>query len=126
MLKKYEAKGLTLIAVPSNDFGEQAPHSSDCEREILYYKMGMSNFPVLDKAEIIGEKAVTYYKFLQHKKQEAEGGVLDSINLVGRAPWDISWNYEKFLVNQNGDVIGRYTHKVDVKDLEGQIQTILG
>jgi len=125
LLKKYKAKGLTLIAVPVNQHGAQAPHSSECERSILYHKMGMSesDFPVLDKVESNGANAVGFYKFLKQKMPDAEGGVL---SLLPKQPWsELSWNYEKFLVNEEGNVVGRYTHQVDVKDLEDTIKQIL-
>jgi len=126
LLNKYQAKGLTLIAVPVNQMGAQAPHSSDCERSILYHKMEMSNFPVLDKVQANGPDAVGFYKFLKAQMPNAEGGVLPMIaenHAVGHG--ELSWNYEKFLVNQKGQVIGRYTHQVDVKDLESKIKEIL-
>lgn len=125
MLKKYKAQGLTLIAVPVNQHGAQAPHSSNCERSILYHKMDMqeSEFPVLDKVESNGPKAVGFYKFLKAQQPEAEGGVLSL--LPKPAPGELSWNYEKFLVDGKGQVLGRFTHQVDVKDLEAQIKEIL-
>jgi len=121
LLKKYQAKGLTLIAVPVNQFGGQAPHSSNCERLMLYHKMGTKDFPVLDKVEANGAKAVSFYKFLKAHKKETEGPPAE----VAQPPGELGWNYEKFLVDENGQVLGRYASKFDVKDLDSKIQSLL-
>lgn len=81
----------------------------------------------MDKVEVNGKNAVGFYKFLKAQKPDAEGGVMDFIKKNSPvAPGEISWNYEKFLVNENGEVVGRYTHQVDVKELEPEIKEKLG
>lgn len=89
---------------------------------MIYHKMGMSNFPVLDKVKANGGKTASFYKFLKAHKNHAEGPV----GKHSASPGDLSWNYEKFLVDENGQVLGRYTSRFDVKHLESRIQNILG
>jgi len=132
LLNKYGSKGLELIAVPSNQFGEQAPHSSACERAYMYRKMNMQeqDFPILDKVHVNGEKTVPFYRFLKGQHPKAEGGVLPPIALFrGDIPaGDLSWNYEKFFVDENGKVIKRISHAKEVQspDVEEFIIKHLG
>lgn len=92
----------------------------------MYKKMHMDAdaFPVLDKVYVNGHQTVPFYRFLKEKKPDAEGGVLEATKAVqGATPrGELSWNYEKFFVNEDGDVIGRWSHAEDVLQLETWIQ----
>lgn len=96
----------------------------------MYQKMHMEPdaFPVLDKVYVNGEHTVPFYRFLKTKMSKAEGGILEPTKKIQgeTPPGELSWNYEKFFVNETGGVVARYTHAKDVKDLEEWIKTQLG
>lgn len=125
LLNEFKGQGLQLIAVPSNQFGQQAPHSSECERNFMYKKMDMEplSFPILDKMDLNGPNAAPFFKWLREQSPNAEGEVIPQLPKVG--PGEVSWNYEKFLVDAEGHVLGRYTPKTDVMTLKDKIKELL-
>lgn len=145
MLKQYQADGLQLIAVPCNQFGGQAPHSSSCERAYQYRIMGLDGegprwvdsvtnitwsdntdlYPVLDKVDANGDNEAPFYTFLKAQSPISSGVVHPGVNSSVIANHDVQWNFEKFLVDEEGNVIGRYTPDVDVRDLRHEIEQLL-
>lgn len=100
MYEKYHEKGFELIAFPANQFGCQAPYSSEEEREYAYKKFGFS-FPVMDMVGVKNkgtkcggpQEISPLYSFLKDKKEFSN---------------EIEWNYVKFLVDRDGQVRRRY------------------
>ncbi|MBY0517950.1 MAG: glutathione peroxidase [Bacteriovoracaceae bacterium] len=90
---KYAARGFTVLGVPSNEFGEQTPENDQGMKEFCQKKYNV-NFPLLSKGKVNGKERRPLYKFLTD--QEKSKG-------------DIGWNFVKFLVNKNGDVVDRWT-----------------
>ena len=102
--EKYSAKGFTVLAFPSNDFGKQEPGSdkeikSFCE---LNYKI---NFPIFTKAPVSGSGIQPLFQWLTEKA---------SPKLVG----PVEWNFEKFLVDKNGNLIARFKSGVEPESAE--------
>lgn len=104
---KYHDQGFTVLAFPCNQFGGQAPGSSDEEREYAYYKFGFE-FPVFDKINVNGPSAHPLYQFLKKKQ-----------------PGDIEWNYVKFLVDRNGVPLRRYKPVFDPLNFEKDVVAAL-
>lgn len=94
LYKKYADRGFVVLAFPSNDFkqekGENAEVQSFAEKEF-----GVT-FPLFDKAPVRGADKQPVYKFLTENKP----GVLFK---------DVSWNFEKFLINRKGEVVERWS-----------------
>lgn len=90
--------------------------------------MGPDTFPILDKVYVNGPNTVPFYRFLKERMPDAKGGIFEATKKVqGETPrGDLSWNYEKFFVNETGGVVGRFTHNKDVLELEGFIKAQLG
>lgn len=109
---KYGSKGFQVLAIPSNDF-KQDPGTAQESQDFMSkeYKI---NFPTFDKVVVKGENKHPLYKFMT----EAKGGVLFN---------DVSWNFEKFLIGRDGQVIDRYNSmtKPDAKDLVSAIEKVL-
>lgn len=125
MYQKYHDQGFEIVAFPANQFGCQAPGSSDEERAYAYKKFGFE-FPVMDKI------AVKYKPTpqCQVSRSMAFVDVDDEEALLAPPPLDptpiqpmdpswaflkrvpfnreIEWNYTKFLVGRDGQVLGRY------------------
>ncbi len=111
LYKKYAEKGFEILDFPCNQFGNQAPGT---DQEImnfcqLRYKTSFKQFK---KAEVNGENELPLYTFLKSQK----GGVLGS---------KIKWNFTKFLVDRDGNVIERFAPTVTPEKLDAKIAAIL-
>lgn len=109
---QYADKGFSVLAFPCDQFGKQEP-GSDAEIMSFCSTNFNINFPVFSKIEVNGDNAAPIYQVM---KSSAKG-------IFGSE--GIKWNFTKFLVNQNGEVIKRYapTTKPEViaKDIEKQL-----
>ena len=92
---KYEKEGLVILGVPANDFGKQEP-GSEAEIGAFCEKNFGVSFPLFAKIDVNGDGAHPLYR---HLKQEAPG-------VLGTQ--SVKWNFTKFLVGRNGQVIKRY------------------
>lgn len=120
LTERYGKDGFQLIAFSCNQFGGQAPGTSEEEREYAYRKFGFE-FPVFDKIEVNGENADPIYKYLKEKQPKSvPGGGTRSIR-----SGDIEWNYVKFLVDRNGIPVKRYKPSFDPLDFEKDVQLVL-
>lgn len=97
----YAMRGFFVIGMPCNQFGEQEPGTSDEISDFCSINYGVS-FPLLAKADVNGENTHPLYAFLK----DATGGE------------DIQWNFEKFVVSDSGEVLGRFSSKTDPEDDE--------
>jgi glutathione peroxidase len=91
---KFKKRGFEVLAFPCDQFGRQEPGSDDEIKSFCETNYGV-NFPLFSKIEVNGEKAHPLYKFLKSER----GG------LLGDA---IKWNFTKFLVDKQGNVVERY------------------
>jgi glutathione peroxidase len=95
--KKYEAKGLTVLGFPSNDFGAQEPGSNSEIAEFCQRNYGVE-FDMFSKIVVRGRGQAPLYAYLtKHPKYSGE----------------VDWNFEKFLIGRNGEVIGRFKSGVE-------------
>ena len=93
--QQYEAQGLTVLGFPSNEFGGQDPGANDEIASFCELNYGVS-FPMMAKIEVNGKSAHPLYQWLKGEKP----GLLGSEG--------IKWNFTKFLVGRDGQVIKRY------------------
>lgn len=109
--EKYKSKGFVVLAFPSNDFAMQEPGSNAEIKKFcdLNYRV---KFPMFAKGKVIGPAKQPVYKFLTEGKKF--GG-------------EISWNFEKFLVNKDGEVVARFDPAVSPADpkVTGRIEELL-
>ncbi len=99
LYEKHEKDGLVIVGVPANEFGGQEPGSDDEIQKFCSSKYSVT-FPMLSKVVVKGDGISPLYKFLTSKETNPK--------FAG----DIKWNFEKFLVNRKGEVVGRYESKV--------------
>jgi glutathione peroxidase len=112
LYKKYESKGLVVLGFPCDQFGHQEPGD---EAEIknfcsLTYDV---TFPLYAKVDVNGDNAHPLWKFLKKEK----GGLL-GIDAI-------KWNFTKFLVDKNGEVIKRYAPTDTPEKIEKDIAGLL-
>jgi glutathione peroxidase len=110
--RKYADRGLVVLGFPCNQFGAQEPGSESEIATFCSATYGVS-FPMFAKIEVNGEKAHPLYRLLKH---EAPG-------LLGSEA--IKWNFTKFLVDRNGEVVKRYAPTDAPASIETDIEALL-
>ncbi|WP_295953599.1 glutathione peroxidase [Rhodoferax sp.] len=111
--QSYAAKGLAVLGFPCNQFGAQDKGSNDEIASFCQLNYGVS-FPMMAKIEVNGSAADPLYQWLC---AEAPG-------LLGTKA--IKWNFTKFLVGKDGQVLKRYAPTDTPKSLEKDIEAALG
>lgn len=102
---KYKDRGLVVLGFPCNQFGKQEPGSEAEIKEFCTSKFNVS-FPMFSKLDVNGAEAAPLYKYLTG---------LD-LQPVGKG--DISWNFEKFLIDREGKVIARFSPRTKPDDAD--------
>jgi len=110
--KKYKDEGFEIIGFPCNQFAFQEPGSNQEIKEFCDTNYGVT-FEIMSKIKVNGPKADPLFKFLKKQKSGIAG-----------TP-QIKWNFTKFLINRDGEVIKRFGPKIEAKDIESTIQKIL-
>lgn len=105
-------KGLVILGFPCNQFGKQDPGSNDEIGEFCQINYGVS-FPMFAKIDVNGDEAAPLYKHLKAVKP----GVLGTEK--------IKWNFTKFLVGKDGDVIKRYAPTTKPEVIRTDIEKLL-
>jgi glutathione peroxidase len=116
--EKYREQGFTVLAFPANEFGAQEPGTNDEIQEFCSMNFGVK-FPVLEKVVVKGEGQHSLFKTLTTSRPQAtskadgtlEKRLADKGLLTGK-PEDIKWNFEKFLINRRGELVGRFSPEV--------------
>jgi glutathione peroxidase len=112
LYKKYADKGLVVVGFPSNQFGHQDPGSNDEISSFCQLNYGVS-FPMMAKTDVNGGDAHPLYKWLT---AEAPG-------ILGTKA--IKWNFTKFLVGKDGQVLKRYAPTDTPESLSADIEAAL-
>ena len=108
---KYSERGLVVVAMPCNQFGAQEPGSNAAVQEFCQLNYGLS-FPVMGKIEVNGSGQHPLYA---HLTKQAKGLITDSIK----------WNFTKFLVNRDGQVIERFAPVTKPEAISKNIEELL-
>ncbi|MBQ0771216.1 MAG: glutathione peroxidase [Sphingomonadales bacterium] len=109
--QEYADKGLEILAFPCNQFGNQEPGDADEIRNFCSLNYDVS-FPLMGKIEVNGNDADPLWKYLKSEKS----GLLGS---------RIKWNFTKFLVDRDGNVVGRFGPAVKPEQLKSEIEALL-
>jgi glutathione peroxidase len=103
--QQYGERGLTVLGVPCNQFAGQEPGSAEEIQTFCSTTYGVS-FPLLAKADVNGESRHPLYTELVRTEDAAgEAG-------------DITWNFEKFLLSPEGEVVGRFRPRTEPESAE--------
>ena len=112
LYQSYHERGLTILGFPCNQFGKQDPGTNDEIMEFCQLNYGVS-FPMFAKVEVNGDAADPLFKYL---KKAAPG-------LLGTE--QIKWNFTKFLIDADGNVVKRYAPKDTPKAIAHDIEALL-
>ncbi len=112
LYEKLHPQGLTVLGFPCNQFGKQEPGDASEIGAFCMKNYGVS-FPMFGKIDVNGDNAHPLYRHLKHEKK----GVLGTEA--------IKWNFTKFLVGRDGEVVARYAPLTKPETLEEPIRRVL-
>ncbi|HQY21583.1 MAG TPA: glutathione peroxidase [Ignavibacteria bacterium] len=104
---RYKDQGFEILAFPCNDFGDQEPGSNDEIRTFCESKYNVT-FKLFDKVNVIGDDKNVLYQRLTENSDPAG---------------DISWNFEKFIIDKNGNITERFKSKVEPES--GEVTSVI-
>jgi len=115
LYERYKDKGLEILGFPANDFLWQEPGSDSDIKSFCSTKYNVS-FPMFSKISVKGRDIHPLYKALTEKETNPK--------FSGK----ITWNFNKFLVSRNGEIVDRFDSKVEPLDqrLLGAVETAIG
>jgi glutathione peroxidase len=113
--KRYAARGLRLLGFPSNDFGHQEPGTNQEIADFCKKNYGVQ-FDMFSKIDVVGNTKAPLYQFLTSSKTDPK--------FAG----EVEWNFEKFLIGRNGQIVGRFKSPVEPlsKEMLSAIEAALG
>ena len=111
MYKDYKDKGFEILGFPCNQFANQDPGSNKEISDFCLINYGVT-FTMFEKIDVNGENTHPIYKYL---KSNAKG-------ILGN---EIKWNFTKFLVDRNGNVVKRYSPTSEPEKIEKDIESLL-
>lgn len=92
MYERYQDRGFEVLAFPANDFGQQEPGTNEEIKGFCYTKYSVS-FPLFSKISVTGTTQHPLYRYLTEQSP---------------FPGRVTWNFQKYLVDRSGQVIGKY------------------
>lgn len=111
LYEKYKDQGFVILGFPCNQFGAQEP-GGNAEIKNFCTSTFSVTFPMMSKIDVNGDDADPLYKFLKKEK----GGILDDY---------IKWNFTKFLMDREGNVVDRFASQKTPKALEKEVEKLL-
>ena len=130
---EHKKDGLEILDFPCNQFGEQAPGSDEEIHSFCTGRYGIT-FPQFAKIDVFGENQIPPYKWLEeNSKFEGFRGFMGMIVSAAAKRNDkdyknnskIKWNFTKFLIDKNGDIVARFEPTTKMKEVKKQVEAIL-
>ena len=109
--KKYKEEGLEILGFPCNQFANQDKGSNDEIQEFCSLNYGVT-FTMFEKIDVNGESAHPIYKYLKNNAK----GILNN---------EIKWNFTKFLIDSEGNVVDRFAPTTNPKKIRKDIEKLL-
>ena len=133
LYKKYHNDGLEILDFPCNLFGNQAPGTDEEIHEFCALKYNTS-FDQFAKIDVNGENELPLYTLLKNAipddmingiKNKMAMKAIEKISKTTKEEKDIKWNFTKFLIDREGNVIARYSPTYNPLDMEDDIKKLL-
>ena len=133
LYQKYKEQGLVILGFPCDQFAHQEPGSDEEIAEFCRINHGVT-FPLMKKIDVNGENAHPIFEYLksQAPKEEYKGlkakathTMLKGISKSAKKEGDILWNFTKFLISKDGNVVKRFAPVAEPKDIDAEIATML-
>ena len=132
--EQYHAQGFEIVDVPCNQFAGQTPGDDEEIHEFcqLHYN---TQFPQMKKADVNGETAIELFKYLKSQKgfegfgrgakALAMSAMLKKIDKDYKNNPEIKWNFTKFIVDRQGNVVARFEPTADMKEVEKCVASLI-
>ena len=134
MYEKFHEKGFEVVDVPCNQFAGQTPGSDDEIHEFCTLKYN-TQFPQMKKADVNGENAIPLFKFLKSQKgfegfgkgpkALAMSAMLKTIDKDYKNNPEIKWNFTKFLVDREGNVVARFEPTEKMENVAKAVEELI-
>lgn len=111
LYEKYNGQGLEILGFPCDQFNNQEFDNIDETTQFCQLNYGVT-FPIFGKIDVNGENTDPLFSFLKEQKK----GILSK---------NIKWNFTKFLIDQNGQVVERYAPTTEPLKMEGDLEKLL-
>ena len=132
--EQFRDRGVVVLGFPCNQFMEQEPGSSEDIRNFCTLNYGVT-FPIFEKIDVRGETAHPLYKWLVSQKPYEGMSGPKAEGLLGHlkkhfppeymADDEIKWNFTKFVIGQNGEVLKRFEPSAEVEEVSAYLETVL-
>ncbi|MBR3366974.1 MAG: glutathione peroxidase [Lachnospiraceae bacterium] len=134
MYEKYHDQGLEIVDVPCNQFAGQTPGTDEEIHEFCTLRYN-TQFPQMKKTDVNGENAAPLFKYLKSQqgfkgfgkgpKAMLMGAMLAKIDKNYKENPEIKWNFTKFLVDREGNVVARFEPTEDMKKVDAATAALL-
>lgn len=134
MYEKYHEAGLEIIDIPCNQFAGQTPGTDEEIKEFCAMKYA-TQFPQMKKSDVNGDNELPVYTYLKSQKGFegfGKGPKALAMNVMLKASdkdykknSKIKWNFTKFVVDREGNVVARFEPTADMAELEQCVKTLI-
>ncbi len=134
MYAKYHDQGLEIVDVPCNQFAGQTPGTDEEIHDFCTINFG-TEFPQMKKSDVNGENAIPLFKYLKEQKgfegfgkgvkAMAMNAMLAKIDKDFKNNPEIKWNFTKFVVDRQGNVVARFEPTADMADVASCVASLL-
>ena len=134
MYEKFHDQGFEIVDVPCNQFAGQTPGTDEEIHSFCQLTYG-TQFPQMKKADVNGENAIELFKYLKSQKgfegfgkgpmALAMGAMLKKIDKDYKNNPEIKWNFTKFLVDRQGNVVARFEPTADMAEVSKAVEALL-
>ena len=134
MYEKYHDKGFEIVDVPCNQFKGQTPGTDEEIHQFCTLKYN-TQFPQMKKSDVNGENAIELFKYLKSQKgfegfgkgpaALAMSALLKTIDKDYKNNPEIKWNFTKFVINREGEVVARFEPTADMKKVEECVASLI-
>ena len=132
--EKYHDQGFEIVDVPCNQFAGQTPGTDEEIHEFCTLKYN-TQFPQMKKADVNGETAIPLFQYLKSQKTFegfgrgpaalAMGAMLKKIDKDYKNNAEIKWNFTKFVIDRQGNVVARFEPTAKMEDVEKCIASLI-
>ena len=130
----YHDQGFEVVDVPCNQFAGQTPGTDDEIHEFCQLNYN-TQFPQMKKADVNGETAIELFKYLKSQKgfegfgkgpkALAMGAMLKTIDKDYKNNPEIKWNFTKFIIDRQGNVVARFEPTTDMKEVAKCVASLM-
>ena len=132
--EKYHEQGLEIVDVPCNQFAGQTPGTDEEIHSFCTLNYG-TQFPQMKKADVNGENELPLYAYLKAQKgfagfeEHPYKALLEKMFAEADPDWDkkpdIKWNFTKFIIDREGNVVARFEPTADMAEVEACVKALL-